>query len=295
MFCDLHLHSTASDGTVGPADLPRLAVAAGLGAIALTDHDTTEGLPVCAAACRKARIDFAPGIEISADPGPPPDADPDSPVRRGTLHILGLFVRHDATKLHEVRDRMRAARDSRNPAIIARLNDLRIRIDYEEVVELARGQGTQIIGRPHIAQVLIGKGYAKSVQDAFTRYLRQGGPAYVRRDCLAAAEAIDAIHDAGGLAVLAHPVQLQITDPGRLEHFVRHLKDLGLDGIETRHSGHGPSDVERFEILADRYRLLTSGGSDFHGTRKPVELGSQRVPMEIYHRLRGAVLEDGAS
>ncbi|MAE65712.1 MAG: hypothetical protein CMJ18_15695 [Phycisphaeraceae bacterium] len=285
MYCDLHTHSTASDGTTAPSDLAALAATCSLGAIALTDHDTTDGLDLCAEACRTAHVRFVPGIEISADPGPPPGADPDSPVRRGTLHILGLFVRGDDPHLGAVQQRMRAARDCRNPAIIDKLVELGVTIEYEEVLELARIEGTAILGRPHIAQVLVRKGYVKSVQDAFHRYLGQGAAAYVRRDRLPAAEAIEAVHHAGGLAVLAHPVQLGCRDEQQLTHAVRRLTDLGLDGVETRHSDHTRADTLRFEDLASRFDLLTSGGSDFHGSRKPVELGSQKVPFEVYERL----------
>lgn len=288
MFCDLHMHSTASDGTTLPEELPIIAKAAGVAAIALTDHDTTDGLPSCAEACARVGVQFVPGIEVSTDPGPPPGEPADLPVRRGTQHILGLFVRHDDPKLLQVRNRMQQARDSRNPAIVAKLNELGVNITYEEVERLAAVQGTQIIGRPHIAQVLIDKGYVKSVQDAFARYLRQGAPAYVRRDRLPPKDALDAIHHAGGLAILAHPVQLGLADPAALEHRILRLKELGLDGLETRHADHTAADAARFEALAAKHHLLTGGGSDFHGSRKPVDLGSQHVPMAVYERLHAA-------
>jgi len=284
-FCDLHVHSTASDGTTLPQDLPKLARAAGLAAMALTDHDTTDGLPACAAAAARIGLTFVPGIEISADPGPPPGRPATSPMRLGTLHILGLFVAAGDAKLRQIRQRMRAARNSRNPAIVEKLNALGVGIDYAEVLDLARAEGTQIIGRPHIAEVLMRRGYADSVTDAFARYLRQGAPAYVRRDRLAANDAIDAIHHAGGLAVMAHPVQLVAGDRDQLEQHVRRLKDSGLDGIETRHSDHTPQEVDFFEDLAKRYGLGTSGGSDFHGSRKSVALGSQRVPFTVFEGL----------
>ena len=286
LFCDLHVHSTASDGTTAPQDLPDLARASQLAAIALTDHDTTDGLADCAAAAERIGLAFVPGIEISADPGPSPSSPATSPIRRGTLHILGLFVAANDAQLKQIQKRMRAARNSRNPAIVEKLNQLGVAIDYEEVLELARAEGTQIIGRPHIADVLTRRGYANSVQNAFSRYLCQGAPAYVRRDRLPAAHAIDAIHHAGGLAVMAHPVQLVRGDGFQLEQHIRRLKDIGLDGIETLHSDHTPDEVESFEDLATRYGLVTSGGSDFHGSRKSVALGSQQVPLAVYERLQ---------
>jgi predicted metal-dependent phosphoesterase TrpH len=284
---DLHTHSTASDGTVPPSELPALAKELGLSAIALTDHDSTNGLQACAAACESVGIDFVPGIEISADPGPRIDTD-GVERRRGTLHILGLFVKHDDSELAKISERMREARNSRNPAMVEKLQELGVRITYDEVLELANSQGTQIIGRPHIAQVLVAKSYAKSVSDAFTKYLKFGAPAFIRRDYLQPAHAIDAIHHAGGLAILAHPVQLFMPNADELEHAVKRLTDVGLDGIETRHSDHTPALVAQYEKLAKQFKLLTSGGSDFHGERKTVKLGSQNVPREIYEQLRDA-------
>ncbi len=286
-FCDLHTHSTASDGSTPPDQLPRLAKKAGLKAIALTDHDTTRGLPDCAAACKRARIRFVPGIEVSADPVPA--AGKLRPGEQlGTLHILGLFIAHDDPQLADIEHRMRAARDSRNPAIVRNLQELGVKIEYSEVLDLALEQGTQIVGRPHIAQVLMKKGYVRSIADAFARYIGQGAPAYVRRDRLHPQEAIDAIHHAGGLAILAHPVQLGLPGYPQVEHFAAQLQKLGLDGIETRHPDHAAADSRAFEAVARKLDLLTAGGSDFHGDRKPIALGSQSVPLETYETLKDA-------
>lgn len=290
MFCDLHTHSTASDGTVRPELLPQLAIDAGLSAIALTDHDTTAGLPACAAACKALGIDFVPGIEISADPllDTSPDPANDDRPRVGTLHILGLFVRHDDAELAHVHDRMLDSRLQRNPLIVERLNALGVNITYDDVLALASDEGTEIIGRPHIAQVLIQKGYVQNIKEAFTKYLGQGKPAYVRKDLFTAAQAIDAIHHAGGLASLAHPVQLKIADSDALYRYVATLKSLGLDAIEVRHPDHTPDVAASFQQLAQRLNLLTTGGSDFHGKRKDIPLGSQHVPWSVYDALRSA-------
>lgn len=291
MPCDLHMHSTASDGTDAPEALAPLAKAAGLEAIALTDHDTTAGLPVCAAACQAAGVGFVPGIEISADitalksPLPPSSTEP---IRLGTLHILGLFVRHDDAELERIHQRLLAARLERNPRIIANLQALGVAIEYDEVLELTQSLGTRIVGRPHIAQVLVKKGYVKTVQDAFARYLGEGKAAYARKDTLAPRLAIEAIHHAGGLAILAHPMQLRAGSAAQLEHIVTRLKDLGLDGLETRHSDHAAADVERYQKLAEKLGLLVSGGSDYHGSRKSIPLGGQNVPAAVYENLRQA-------
>ena len=284
-FCDLHAHSTASDGTTPPEELAVLAKHAGLQAIALTDHDTTAGLPACAQACKKEGIEFVPGIEVSIDPGSV--SQPlglDKPI--GTLHVLGLFIRHDDSQLQDIRIRMHDARRRRNPQMIEKLNALGLDIDYQDVIDLAHTRGSSTVTRPHIAQVLVDRGHAVTVRDAFDRYIGEGAPAYVRRQQLIARDAIAAIHHAGGLAIIAHPVQLKIEDPAHLEQFMINLKELGLDGIETRHSDHDADDVERYERLAEKLDLLTSGGSDYHGPSRRADLGSQRVPISVYEALR---------
>ena len=289
-FCDLHLHSSASDGTDAPGDLPRLCRDAGLSAFALTDHDTTAGLAQCAAAAKKLKIDFVPGIELSADPGL--DA---AGHRAGTLHVLGHFVDPDDPGLEAIAGRMARARAERNPQIVEKLNALGVRIAYEDVLEAAAAGSAQtppVVGRPHIAQAMVAAGYVRSVHEAFTKYLGEGAAAHTRRDTMSAAQAIDAVHAAGGLASLAHPVQLRPADDAHLERAVRTLADLGLDGIETRHCDHTPADVRRFEKLAERFGLLTTGGSDYHGSRKSVRLNDQRVPRRVYESLRDAASKD---
>lgn len=295
-FCDLHMHSTVSDGTDQPETLGRLAKLAGVDAIALTDHDTTAGLEACAQGCAEVGVAFVPGIEVSADPGPLMASGNDANrsvadtnvIRRGTLHILGLFVRHDDVLLAEISEQMKEARDSRNPAIVEKLQDLGIEISYDEVMSLAQEQGTAIIGRPHIGQVLIDKGCVTDMTDAFKQYIGQGGQAFVRRDRLAPADAIHAIHHAGGLAVLAHPVQLHYETDYQLELIVTRLKEIGLDGIEVRHSDHDARHIVQFAALAQKLDLFTSGGSDYHGTRKNVRLGQSGVPFSEFERLRDA-------
>ncbi len=285
VYCDLHMHSTASDGTDAPERLPRLVRDAGLSGFALTDHDTTEGLAACAKAAKRLKLRFIPGIELSANPEI--DAGRDDPPR-GTMHILGYGVLHDDARLAEIQAWLRDARDQRNPRMVERLNALGVRIDYEEVVEAADGG---IVGRPHIAQVMVRKGYVKSVHEAFARYIGEGQAAFTRKDRLSAADAIAAIQGAGGLAVLAHPVQLRLPDHEALVHVVKRLKDLGLAGIEARHSDHTPAEVERFTELADRYRLLTTGGSDYHGSRKSIALGATRTPMSAFDALVEALAD----
>lgn len=302
MAYDLHMHSTASDGTDAPGDLPRLVKDAGLSGFALTDHDTTAGLADAAKAAKRLRIAFVPGIELSADPGSvAPTADDDAP-RTGTLHLLGYHVRHDDAGLAALGERLRATRAKRNPEVVGKLKTLGVKIEYEEVLaaagvpESAWGDDAAIdatgviVGRPHIAQVLIAKGYVKSVHEAFAKYIGFGGAAHTRKDRLSAEEAIAAIHTAGGAAVLAHPVQLRLPED-LLEHAVARLKDMGLDGIETRHSDHAPADTERYADYAKRFSLITTGGSDYHGSRKHVALGSVTATSEQAQRLAEAAAQ----
>ncbi|MEM9416559.1 MAG: PHP domain-containing protein [Planctomycetota bacterium] len=308
---DLHMHSTASDGTDAPGSLARLVKDAGLSGFALTDHDTTAGLAEAAKAAKRLRIKFIPGIELSADPASiaPPEATPEATGTSadtggkapavGTLHILGYHVRHDDPGLAHLGEQLRATRSKRNPEVVDKLQQLGVKIAYEEVLAVAGVPESAwgdpqaidatgvIVGRPHIAQVLITKGYVKSVHEAFAKYIGFGGAAHTRKDRLSAKEAIEAIHAAGGAAVLAHPVQLRLPED-LLEHAVARLSDLGLDGIETRHSDHSPSDTEQFANYAERFGLVTTGGSDYHGSRKHVALGSVTAAENEAERLAEA-------
>lgn len=307
MTVDLHTHSTASDGTDRPEALARLAKDAGLTAFALTDHDTTAGLAQAQAAARKLGVGFVPGIELSADPASlayanaPSTTDENNGVpsadvpRIGTLHLLGYHIQHDDLGLAKISQQQREARAQRNPMIIAKLQEQGVRIEYEDVLRVAgstdatepTGQALAsepIVGRPHIAQVLLDKGYVRSIHEAFSRYIGVGGAAYARKDLLAAADAIQAIHAAGGVAVLAHPVQLRMASDD-LEHAVAKLADIGLDGIETCHSDHEPGDIARFTALAEQFNMLATGGSDYHGSRKVVALGEVVAPEGALERL----------
>jgi len=294
------MHSTASDGGDAPGALPRLAADAGLGAIALTDHDTTAGLGACAEAAAAAGVGFVPGIELSADPAsvlPTRNGAANRPAALGTLHILGYFIDPDDPHLAELERRLREARPQRNPEIVAKLNALGVRIGYDEVVALAaeaRGGAADgspaepMVGRPHIAQVLVRKGYVRSIHEAFVRYIGEGASAYARKDRLSAGEAIGAIHRAGGVAVMAHPVQLARGAADAIEHAAVRLRDMGLDGIEAHHADHAAADAQRFVRLAQRLGLLVTGGSDYHGSRKAVRLGEVRVGADRLEALRAA-------
>ncbi len=275
-YIDLHTHSTASDGTTPPQKLGALAAEAGLSAIALTDHDTTAGHAQCKTGCTKAGVEFVPGIEVSCDRGKPV----------GAMHILGYFVDGKTPALKDVIAELHEAREQRAPHVVEKLNALGCDISLEQIRNTA---GCAMIGRPHIAAVLVEQGYAKSIKDAFNRYIGQGAPAYVRKDNMPTGRAIAAIHAAGGLAVLAHPVQLRCDDDEELAAVIGRLIDQGLDGMEVYHCDHDAALVEQYTQFAKRHDLLMTGGSDFHGTRKPIALGGQKVPAHLLDTLRDAV------
>ena len=291
---DLHCHSTASDGTFAPAAVVALAKARGLSALALTDHDTVNGVPEASAAAAAAGIDFLPGIEISAEfPHP------------GTLHILGYGVDPASPVLKSLTDTLIGGRDDRNPRIIAKLREHNVAITMAEVEAEAKVEpaGTvgpdgeppkkKPIGRPHIAAILVRKGYVSSIKQAFDKYLAPGGLAYFDKERLAPHTALQMIRDSGGIAVLAHPVQLRYTNDSQLETTLKDLVDHGLGGIEVLHSDHDEKLTAQYAALAAKYGLLTTGGSDFHGTnKKDIDLGTARgkkVPRAFYESLRDAL------
>jgi len=272
-FVDLHTHSTASDGSFPPAEVIRLAEAQQLAAVALADHDTAAGLAEARAAAGEfPQLCFVPGIELSAKFSP------------GTLHILGLGINEQAPALRRLTRQLVAARNDRNPRIIARLREMGLAIEMEDVLAVvspgAGGQRGEIVGRVHIAEALRQKGQVRSTQEAFDRYIGNGGPAYVDKERLGPAEVIGAIHEAGGLAALAHPMHLQCGNLAQLARVAGDLKAAGLDGIEVYHSDHSPTETRLYMDLAKRLKLEVVGGSDFHGHAKPnTRLGRPRVPI----------------
>lgn len=257
---DLHTHSTASDGTFTPVELMRAAKAAGLSAIALTDHDTFAGLPEARAEAARQGIELIPGCELSLDFGGLP------------THMLALFIDERPGHLSHTLDRVRNSRRLRNERMLEKLSKVGVRLSQAEVETHAAGT----VGRPHMAQAMLKAGVVRSIEEAFDRFLGRHGLAYVPKDKLGPAEAIRAVHEDGGLAVLAHPYLLtqQIT---RLEPLVAELQAQGLDGIEVYYTEHSDRFIAELESLAARLGLLMSGGSDFHGAVKPgVSLGRGR-------------------
>jgi len=254
-YADLHAHTTASDGTLTPTELVRAARAAGLGLLAVTDHDTTAGVPEAQAAAREAGITLVPGVELSARGEP------------GECHLLGLHVDPRSSALNDKLAELSENRRDRNARIAARLTRIGVPLTLDEVTALAP-EGANL-GRPHFAQAMVARGYVRDIPEAFDRYLGDGKPGNIAKESLAPREAIELIHAAGGLCFLAHPGLLKLHAHLTDEGFIERLKGFGLDGIEAYYSKYSPAQTERFLRLAQKHGLLVTGGSDFHGANKP--------------------------
>ena len=275
---DLHTHSSCSDGTFGPAELVREAEASGVTHFALTDHDTVDGVAPARAEAEARGVAFIGGLEISAEYQP------------GTMHILGYGFDEADASLAERLDYVRRCRAERNPRIAENLRRLGMEVTMDEV---AAASGHGVVGRPHFAKVLLGKGYVSSLQEAFDRYLAKSRPAYVDKARLSPEESIASIRKAGGVAVLAHPLQLKAGRDGALEAIVLRLMELGLQGLECFYRNHSKEDTQACLGIAKRHGLIATGGSDFHGSNRPsIRLGmgegDLRVPIECWDRLVSA-------
>jgi hypothetical protein len=277
---DLHIHTTASDGTLTPSEVISQALKLKLKAIAITDHDTLAGSKEALQAGIPPSIDFLTGVEISA-------ASPPFYAGSGSFHLLGYSIRLDDPALNHALEKLQQARKNRNPAIISRLNDLGISITLDEVRQEA-GEGQ--LGRPHIAKLLIKMGLAGSMNQAFDRYLGTDRPAYVDKFRIECRKAIELILNAGGIPVLAHPGLLNCETNGQFDELIAGLKKMGLMGVEVYYPEHTPEQTHLFAELAQRHDLMLTGGSDFHGSINPeISIGSGKgdlfIPYELYEKL----------
>lgn len=277
-YVDLHIHTTASDGVMTPSAIVRYAKDKGLQAIAITDHDTIEGLEEALAEGRRIGLEVIPGIEISAEHSP------------GSMHLLGFFIDIHHPPLNEKLGDLQRARAERNPKMVEKLNRLGIDVTYEEVLK-ASGGGQ--VGRPHFAQVLSEKGYVRSFQEAFDRFLKKGAPAYVEKFRFTARESIHLINEAKGVPVLAHPNTLNMNGYSALENLLLQLVKEGLKGIEVLYPEHSALEVAQYKTLAERYGLLITGGTDYHGIEKDrleigVGRGEMKLPYSMVEDLRAA-------
>lgn len=277
---DLHIHTTASDGTLTPQEIISEAIKLKLKAIAITDHDTLAGSRQAMEAGIPSSLEFLTGVEISAAPPPFYSGS-------GSFHLLGYAIRLDNPELNHALSELQQARKNRNPAILKRLNDLGIAIGLDDV-QRAAGDGQ--LGRPHIGQVLVETGVVRSINEAFDRYLGTNGSAYVDKFRIACDHAIKLILGAGGIPVLAHPGLLNCKSEEQFDQLIDGLKDMGLQGVEVLYTEHTAEQTRLFSDLARLHNLLITGGTDFHGNIQPeVALGTGKgdlfVPYEVYANL----------
>lgn len=267
MAVDLHTHSTASDGSVTPADLMFEAAAARLEVIALTDHDTLDGLVPARPAAERAGVRLIGGIELSLEWEP------------GTMHLVVLFIEPGGGPLQDRLTDLQDARHRRNQTMLERLGAVGVEIRPEELAEEASGGS---VGRPHMAAVLVRKGYVETIQEAFERYLAKGTPGYADRPRLTPEEGIGLARASGGVPILSHAHTLGVDNRFQFADLMDRLTAAGLIGIETHYGAYDADGRRSMETIARRFGLSPSGGSDYHGTYKPdVKLGSGKFALPI--------------
>jgi len=265
---DLHIHSNASDGRFSPGELVRQSLTQGLAVISICDHDTVNGIPAALEAGKNfPQLRIIPGVEISAD------------VDSGEVHVLGYFVDYTNQELAAALERFRNSRLIRAQKMIAKLRELGIYIDWERVKQIA---GDSALGRPHLAQAMLEKGYIGALKEAFAKYIGFGGPAYVPREKMTPVESVKLILRSDGLPVLAHPFTIENT-----ETLIVELKAAGLVGLESYYDSYTPEQIKSLVGLAKKYELIATGGSDYHGLDVTNEtmLGAVEVPSDSADQL----------
>ena len=271
MLADLHLHTYFSDGTYSPEELVGHACRVGLTAIALTDHDTVEGCERASAAAVAVGLQFIPGAELTAE------------FQGMELHLLAYCIDVRHARLLSETSKYQSIRQDRIREMVERLNRLDIPLNAQAVFDLANCQSP---GRPHVARALVQAGFCGSLDEAFERFLKRNRPAWVPKTKVSARDAIALVHEAGGVAVMAHP------GLNRSDEMIPALVEAGLDGIECFHTKHSTTAAERYLGMAERYKLLVTGGSDCHGMSKGKPLiGSVKVPFNLVEALRSKATE----
>lgn len=271
MVADLHLHTFFSDGTFSPEEVVALARQHGLKALALTDHDTMEGCARMAAACQAAEIEFVPASELTAE------------VNGHEIHFLGYFLDAQNEILLRELAKFQEVRQQRIHEMSRKLQEVAVPLQAESVFALANCRSP---GRPHVARALVQQGFCASLDEAFERFLRKGKPAWVPKFKISAVEAINLIHQAGGLAVMAHP------GLNRTDEMIPELVAAGMDGLECFHTKHSTSMTEHYLQIAERHHLLVTGGSDCHGLSKGKPLiGTVRIPYRLVELMKNRVLQ----
>jgi predicted metal-dependent phosphoesterase TrpH len=274
VFADLHLHTNFSDGTYTPEQLAQEAKRCALKAIALTDHDTVEGCPRMSAACQALGIEFIPASELTAE------------LNDFEIHLLGYFLDTENPTLLRELGKFQEVRQRRIREMVQRINEHGISLQEETVFKLANCRSP---GRPHVARALVQEGFCGGLDEAFERFLKKGRPAWVPKFKMSARDAIQLVHQAGGLAVLAHPAL------NRNDDLIPPLVEMGLDGLECYHTKHTPSATENYLQIARRHHLLVTGGSDCHGLSKGKPLiGTVKLPYERVELLKNRVIQQAA-
>lgn len=267
---DLHVHSTASDGTLTPTELATAVKEAGLSAFALTDHDTVDGIAEAKTAAKALSIELIPGVELSCD------------YKGKEVHMVGLYLDETNPRLLTHLARFRDNRDNRNQKMYQKLNDEGFAISEEALREMFPDA---VLTRAHVARFLLEHGYIKSIAEAFEKYIGDGCRCHVPREKITPQEGVELIHHAGGKAVLAHPVLYHMSDD-RLRELITDCLSCGLDGIEALYSTYQPGDERYISRLAEEYGLAVSGGSDFHGSNKPhIRLGTGTGHLSVPYGL----------
>jgi predicted metal-dependent phosphoesterase TrpH len=270
---DLHIHTTASDGKFTPAEIVQKALSSGLAFIGITDHDSIDGVvPAQDAARNYNQLTVIGGVEINTD------------IPSGELHILGYYIDTGNVELKTKLEGLRNSRIERARKMITKLQALGLDIDYQRVRELA---GAGSIGRPHIAQAMLEKGYISTFREAFNQYIGRNGPAYVERDKITSVQATQLILRASGLPVMAHPLTCEFPEP-----IIKELKVAGLIGLEVYYKDYTPEQIKDLLRIANLFDLVPTGGSDFHGLDFLNEppLGTLEVPLQSIERLREKIL-----
>jgi len=268
-YVDLHTHSTASDGIYSPTELLHKAKDIGLRVLALTDHDTTDGLEEATQTARTLDIDIIPGIEINTDVG------------GGEVHVLGYFLEFQRPEFQAVLKVLRDARERRGQRMVELLNEHGVNISWERVREIAQGS----VGRPHVAEALLEAGYVQTTGEAFDTYIGRDCYAFVARYKLTPKDAVLLIASANGLPVIAHPIELPGLD--ELRNWLPDLCEAGMVGLETYYGPYTPENERELLALAHEYKLIPTGGTDFHGPGiHPTPLGGRYVPFEAVEGLK---------
>jgi 3',5'-nucleoside bisphosphate phosphatase len=274
---DFHTHTTASDGIYTPSQLIDIALEENIIAMAITDHDTIDGLAEGIEYSAGKDLELIQGIEFSIE------------YARGTFHLVGLNIDHTDSELSAECKRLTAIREGRAERIVHDLNSRGINISFREVEALSP-EGA--IGRPHIGRILIKNGYARDMNEVFANFMVKGKPGYVSKEKIKLESAVSLIENSGGIPVIAHPVSLNFNGPGEFEKILREFIEKGVRGIEAYSTMHTPKEREMFLHFAHKYNLLVSGGSDFHGDKRE-EIGhcsdDMLIPLELYNKMKSLI------